>query len=92
MWGLSQYTSGDLAFNGFLWCLSEGRAQASRTVLKILYRFFYVYLVTRRVNGLTKGSTRALSWLDSGEDEDSSEVRSLQDCARPWIKVILIVE
>ena len=43
---LSQYTSGDLVFNEFLQVLSKREAQVFRTVLKILYRSFFLYLAT----------------------------------------------
>ena len=47
MWGLPQYTSGDLAFNNFLRGSSEGGAWASRTVSRIFCKIFYIYLAIR---------------------------------------------
>ena len=80
--------SGDLAFNGFSQAPSE-RTRALRTVLRILCRSFSVYL---RTGGLTAGGLiEVLSWIDFGGGENPSEVRSLQECPRPRIEVILIV-
>ena len=82
MWDLSQYMSDDLAFIGFLQGLLKGGTQVFRIVLKIFYRFSSVYLVTKSSEGLTAEEiTEALSWLDSGKDEDPEsllEVRSLR--------------
>ena len=72
---------------------SEGRAWASRTVLKILCKSSSVYLATG--GSTTGGLTGILSWLDFGGGEDPNgplELCSLRGRPRPWIEVILVVE
>ena len=84
--------SGDLAFNGFSKGLSESKVWAFRTILRIFCPSSSVYLAIERVDGLTRGSTGALSWLDSRKSEDLLKVRSLQGHSQPWIEVILILK
>ena len=72
MWDLSQYTIGNLAFNSFLQNLSKEKTWASRIVLKIFCKFFFVHLVIGdlekpTIRSIAKGSTRGLLWLKSKE-------------------------
>ena len=87
--------SGDLAFNSFSRGLSKEGALASKTILRIFYKFSSIYLAARGLGGPTVGElTGVLSWLDFGVDENPDrllEVRSLREHPRPRIEVILVV-
>ena len=70
------------------------------TILKIICRFFSIYLakkdLERPITGsITGRSTEGLSWLDSGKNKDPKEllkIYSLREYPQCWIKVSLIVE
>ena len=93
MQDLPQYTSDNLAFNNFLQSLLEGEAQASKTVLRIFCKSFFIYLVTKSSKRSITRSIKLL-WLESGRGKNSKrllEVHSQRDCRRSWIKFIIVV-
>ena len=95
MWDLAQYMPGNLAFNGFMQCLSEGGARTFGMVLIIFCRFFSIYLVARGLEKPTIGSTKNLSWLDSRRSKDFEkllEMHSLRGRPQSQIEVILLIE